>query len=190
MGRGSNGNAGSGRPANSRGGGEGKGYEPYVAPTATIMDNPNWRPPAASLTPTVETKTTKSGTKYIYKIDGKQIRTSNRQYEGVAVAIKDGKMTAVLGLGNDKTTAKYVADGEARRAFGKAMLDVYSRKAPYSEYVKAYNRIYSDRRHLIRKYYEQALNDPKEYSQRIQWYKEIIKETEGATYRVIKFKHS
>lgn len=81
---------------------------------------------------------THNGKKYIYKVDGKQVRTSQKDYpyECVAVRLRDGEFYGICACGQYKTCAAYlgVDADNVRRA--KEAIELVKGNINYKEYVE------------------------------------------------------
>ena len=81
---------------------------------------------------------THNGKKYIYKVDGKQVRTSQKDYpyECVAVRLRDGEFYGICACGQYKTCTAYlgVDADNVRRA--KEAIELVKGNINYKEYVE------------------------------------------------------
>lgn len=80
---------------------------------------------------------THNGKKYIYKVDGKQVRTSQKDYpyECVAVRLYDGEFVGIIACGQYKTCAAYLnmdADNVSR---ARAAIELVKGNITYREFV-------------------------------------------------------
>ena len=80
---------------------------------------------------------THHGKKYIYKVDGKQVRTSQKDYpyECVAVRLYDGEFVGIIACGQYKTCAAYLnmdADNVSR---ARAAIELVKNAITYREFV-------------------------------------------------------
>lgn len=78
-----------------------------------------------------------NGKKYIYKVDGKQIRTSAKSYayEYVAILTINGEFGDVMAMGNAKTCNAQVASHEITKVVIKSELAYLKGEITYKQYL-------------------------------------------------------
>ena len=116
---------------------------------------------------------THNGKKYIYKVDGQQVRTSQKDYpyECVAVRLKDGEFYAAIACGQYKTCAAYLnmdADNVSR---AKAAIELVKGNITYKEYFNRVGRSYAN----TAKYYK-GIVEKGEQAEFIARYEKYIEE--------------
>lgn len=77
---------------------------------------------------------TQKGKKYIYKVDGKQIRTSLNAYEYVAIRLRDGEYIETLSCGKLSTCSKWLHDSEGTARICQARIDLMNGEIDYRTY--------------------------------------------------------
>lgn len=80
---------------------------------------------------------THNGKRFIYKVDGKQVRTSQKAkpYECVAVRLYDGEFRGIAACGQYKTCASYLnMDADIIRVC-KASIELMSGEISFKEYL-------------------------------------------------------
>ena len=103
---------------------------------------------------------THNGKKYIYKVDGKQVRTSQKDYpyECVAVRLYDGEFVGIIACGQYKTCAAYLnmdADNVSR---AKAAIELVKGNITYREYVDRVGKAHAN----TSKYYKDVVESGKQ----------------------------
>lgn len=80
---------------------------------------------------------THNGKKYIYKVDGKQVRTSQKDYpyECVAVRLKDGEFYGICACGQYKTCAPYLGMDADNVSRARAAIELVKCNITYREFV-------------------------------------------------------
>ena len=78
-----------------------------------------------------------NGKKYIYKVDGKQIRTSAKSYayEYVAILTINGEFRDVMAMGNAKTCNAQLASHELTKVAIKSELAYLKGEITYKQYL-------------------------------------------------------
>lgn len=89
---------------------------------------------------------THNGKKYIYKVDGKQVRTSQKDYpyECVAVRLKDGEFYGISACGQYKTCAAYLGMDAENVRKAKEAIELVKGNITYKEYVERVGRNYAN----------------------------------------------
>lgn len=117
---------------------------------------------------------THNGKKYIYKVDGKQVRTSQKDYpyECVAVRLKDGEFYGICACGQYKTCAAYLGmDAEnVRRA--KDAIELVNGNITYKEYVERVGKAHAN----LPSYYKGIIDSDGKKSDFIARYEKYIEE--------------
>ena len=80
---------------------------------------------------------THNGKKYIYKVDGKQVRTSQKDYpyECVAVRLYDGEFVGIIACGQYKTCAAYLTMDADNVSRARAAIELVKCNITYREFV-------------------------------------------------------
>jgi hypothetical protein len=80
---------------------------------------------------------THNGKKYIYKVDGKQVRTSQKDYpyECVAVRLKDGEFYGICACGQYKTCAAYLGMDADNVSRARTTIELVKGNITYREFV-------------------------------------------------------
>ena len=126
---------------------------------------------------------TYNGKKFIYKVDGKQVRTSQRAtpFQCVAVKLVDGQFAQAIALGLMKTceseVSKYI--DVARRC--KVNLQYYRGEITYREYLSGVGFNHA----MTRDYMEEERRERAE--EQIKWYEECVERASHDSYMVISF---
>lgn len=124
-----------------------------------------------------------NGSKFIYKVDGQKVRTSQKAtpYQYVAVKLIDGKFSQAIALGLLKTCESEVAKymDVARRC--KIKLQYFKGEITYSEYLKMVGFNHA----MTKSYMEEAKRNDAEYH--IKWNEECVKRASQESYKVIPF---
>jgi hypothetical protein len=89
---------------------------------------------------------THNGKKYIYKVDGKQVRTSQKDYpyECVAVRLYDGEFVGIIACGQYKTCAAYLGMDAENVRKAKDAIELVKGNITYKEYVERVGRNYAN----------------------------------------------
>lgn len=77
------------------------------------------------------------GKKFIYKVDGKKVRTSQRAtpYEYVAVRLQDGKFVKILACGQEKTCIQAAIERRESIRRMEVTLQYLAREITYKQYL-------------------------------------------------------
>lgn len=94
---------------------------------------------------------THNGKKYIYKVDGQQVRTSQKDYpyECVAVRLKDGEFFGIIACGQYKTCAAYLNMDADNVRKAKDAIELVKGNITYKEYIERVGKY-----HNIPSYYK------------------------------------
>lgn len=89
---------------------------------------------------------THNGKKYIYKVDGKQVRTSQKDYpyECVAVRLYDGEFVGIIACGQYKTCAAYLGMDAENVRKAKDAIELVKGNITYKEYVERVGKNYAN----------------------------------------------
>lgn len=103
---------------------------------------------------------THNGKKYIYKVDGQQVRTSQKDYpyECVAVRLKDGEFYAAIACGQYKTCAAYLTMDADNVSKARAAIELVKGNITYREYVERVGKGYAN----TSKYYKDIVDNGKQ----------------------------
>ena len=117
---------------------------------------------------------THNGKKYIYKVDGKQVRTSQKDYpyECVAVRLKDGEFHGICACGQYKTCAAYLnmdADFVSR---ARTAIEHVKGNITYRELVDRVGKAYAN----IPSYYKSIIDNNEKKEEFIARYEKYIEE--------------
>lgn len=79
-----------------------------------------------------------NGKRYIYKVDGVQVRTSQKEnaYECVAVRLHDGEFCGILACGTFKTCSSAAANRELQIATSRAEIALLKKEINYATYLR------------------------------------------------------
>lgn len=125
----------------------------------------------------------KKGNKFIYKVDGKQVRTSVKAtpYQFVAVKLTDGQFVGAIALGLLKTCQSEISRylDSARRC--KVYLQYFKGEISYKEYFNAVGFNHA----MTRSYMEGQRSEQMEWN--IKYYEECVERASHDTYMVIPF---
>lgn len=124
-----------------------------------------------------------NGKKFIYKVDGKQVRTSQKAnpYQFVAIKLVDGQFSQAIALGLLKTCESEVSKYMDSFRRCKVVLQYFKGEITYKEYVTAvgWNNA------MTKSYMEKEKENNAEYH--IKWNEECIERASHDSYKVLPF---
>ena len=116
---------------------------------------------------------THNGKKYIYKVDGKQVRTSQKDYpyECVAVRLKDGEFYGIIACGQYKTCAAYLNLDADLVSRARTAIKLVKGNITYREYVERVGKAHAN----TSKYYKDVVESGRQ-EEFIERYEQFIAE--------------
>ena len=117
---------------------------------------------------------THNGKKYIYKVDGKQVRTSQKDYpyECVAVRLKDGEFYGICACGQYKTCAAYLTMDADNVSRARAAIELVKGNITYKEYVEIVGKSHAN----LPSYYKGIIDSDGKKSDFIARYEKYIED--------------
>ena len=125
---------------------------------------------------------TQKGKKYIYKVDGKVVRTSENQYDYVAVSLYNGEFSEVLACGKLTTCSAAAGKRSISLRILKAKVNFLNGKVDYQTYCRLVGASYAMSVKKVKQIKEQGTR-----AQEIETSKRIIDELEQYSEQILKF---
>lgn len=117
---------------------------------------------------------THNGKKYIYKVDGKQVRTSQKDYpyECVAVRLYDGEFVGIIACGQYKTCAAYLTMDADNVSRARAEIELVKGNITYREFVDRVGKAHAN----IPSYYKGIIDSNEKKEEFITRYEKYIED--------------